>query len=258
MGLLGGTETDYEVYAKSVFDVNKRELLIAEDVTSKYTRRSEQEFYSIAKYIFEIVTKRHGNYMVFCPSYQFLRQVYEVFEENFATEEMECVVQGEYMTEEEREKFLNKFEGNFQYDLNENIQMEIEMEEDTYLIGFCVLGGIFSEGIDLKEDSLIGAIIVGTGLPQVCYEREILKGYFDVQGKNGFDYAYRFPGMNKVLQAAGRVIRTDSDIGIIALLDERFLQNTYTRLFPREWSEYNIVRENTVGKQVEKFWDEWL
>lgn len=257
-GLLGGTETDYEVYAKSVFDVNKRELLIAEDVTSKYTRRSEQEFYSIAKYIFEIVTKRHGNYMVFCPSYQFLRQVYEVFEENFATEEMECVVQGEYMTEEEREKFLNKFEGNFQYDLNENIQMEIEMEEDTYLIGFCVLGGIFSEGIDLKEDSLIGAIIVGTGLPQVCYEREILKGYFDVQGKNGFDYAYRFPGMNKVLQAAGRVIRTDSDIGIIALLDERFLQSSYYVMFPREWEEFEVVNHNNVSRRIEKFWDSWL
>jgi Rad3-related DNA helicase len=181
-----------------------------------------------------------------------------VFEENFATEEMECVVQGEYMTEEEREKFLNKFEGNFQYDLNENIQMEIEMEEVTYLIGFCVLGGIFSEGIDLKEDSLIGAIIVGTGLPQVCYEREILKGYFDVQGKNGFDYAYRFPGMNKVLQAAGRVIRTDSDIGIIALLDERFLQSSYYVMFPREWEEFEVVNHNNVSRRIEKFWDSWL
>jgi len=256
--LLGGTETDYEVYAKSVFDVNKRELVIAEDVTSKYTRRSEQEFYSIAKYIFEIVTKRHGNYMVFCPSYQFLQQVYEVFEENFATEEMECMVQGEYMTEEERENFLNKFEGNFQYDLNENIRMEIEMEEDSYLIGFCVLGGIFSEGIDLKEDSLIGAIIVGTGLPQICYEREILKGYFDAQGKIGFDYAYRFPGMNKVLQAAGRVIRTDSDIGVIALLDERFLQSSYYALFPREWEQFEVVNHNNVSRRIEKFWDSWL
>ena len=169
--LLGGEETDYEVYTQSVFDPNKRELVIAEDVTSKYTRRSEQEYYSIAKYIFEIVIKRHGNYMVFCPSYQFLQQVYEVFEENFATEEMECLVQSDYMTEEERENFLNKFQGNYLCDLNENINMDIEIEADSYLIGFCVLGGIFSEGIDLKEDSLIGAIIVGTGLPQVGYER---------------------------------------------------------------------------------------
>lgn len=257
-GLLGGESTDYEVYAKSVFDLEKRKLVIAEDVTSKYTRRSSEEFYSIAKYIFEIVKNKHGNYMVFCPSYQFLQQVYEVFLENFATENMECMVQSDYMTEEEREIFLKKFEGNFQCDLQENIHMEIEEEEDSYLIGFCVLGGIFSEGIDLKEDSLIGAVVVGTGLPQVCYEREILKGYFDARGDNGFDYAYRFPGMNKVLQAAGRVIRTDSDVGIIALLDERFLQPSYRALFPREWARFDPVNHRNVSGYIERFWDSWL
>ena len=136
--------------------------------------------------------------------------------------------------------------------------MEIEEEEDTILIGFCVLGGIFSEGIDLKNDSLIGAIIVGTGLPQVCSEREILKGYFDVEGDNGFDYSYRYPGMNKVLQAAGRVIRTVEDVGIIALLDERFLQMSYRRLFPREWEHFEMVTVDTVAKRVERFWDSWL
>lgn len=256
--LLGGEETDYEVYAQSVFDPNKRELVIAEDVTSKYTRRSEQEYYSIAKYIFEIVTKRHGNYMVFCPSYQFLQQVYEVFEENFVTEEMELLVQSDYMTEEEREIFLNKFQGNYLCDLNENINMDIEMEADSYLIGFCVLGGIFSEGIDLKEDSLIGAIIVGTGLPQVGYEREILKGYFDARGDNGFDYAYRFPGMNKVLQAAGRVIRTSDDVGVIVLLDERFLQPSYRALFPREWDRFDVVNHSNISYRIERFWDSWL
>ena len=89
------------------------------------------------------------------------------------------------------------------------------------------MGGIFSEGIDLKNDSLIGAIIVGTGLPQVCNEREILKKHFDARGENGFDYAYRYPGMNKVLQAAGRVIRTKEDTGAILLMDERFLNRGY-------------------------------
>jgi len=256
--LLGGEKKDYEVYAKSVFDPAKRALLITEDVTSKYTRRSEQEYYSIAKYIFEIVKNRHGNYMVFCPSHQFLQQVFEIFKDNFATEEMECLVQSDYMTESDREQFLSRFEGNMDCNLEESICMEIEIEEDSYLIGFCVLGGIFSEGIDLKEDSLIGAIIVGTGLPQVCYEREILKEYFDRHGENGFDYAYRFPGMNKVLQAAGRVIRTATDVGVIALLDERFLQPSYRGLFPREWEQFNIVNHNTVSKRIERFWDSWL
>jgi len=257
-GLLGGEEKDYEVYAKSVFDPNRRALLLAEDVTSKYTRRSDQEYYSIAKYIFEIVKNRHGNYMVFCPSHQFLQQIYDVFQENFATEEMECLIQADYMTEADRENFLNKFEGNPTYDLEKNICMDIEIEEDTYLIGFCVMGGIFSEGIDLKEDSLIGAVIVGTGLPQVCFEREILKGYFDGKGENGFDYAYRFPGMNKVLQAAGRVIRTTTDVGIIALLDERFLQNSYRMLFPREWENFQVVNHHNISKRIERFWDSWL
>ena len=257
-GLLGGEKEDYEVYAKSVFDPARRQLVIAQDVTSKYTRRSEREFYNIAKYIFEIVKNRHGNYMVFCPSYQFLQQVYETFEEYFATEEMECLIQSDYMTEREREYFLNRFEGNEGCELEKKICMDIEMEEDTYLIGFCVLGGIFSEGIDLKEDSLIGAIIVGTGLPQVCYEREILKAYFDQEGENGFDYAYRFPGMNKVLQAAGRVIRTAADVGVIALLDERFLQNSYTSLFPREWEQFELVNHCNVAKRMESFWNSWL
>jgi len=256
--LLGGEEKDYEVYAKSVFDPNRRELLIAEDVTSKYTRRSDEEFYSIAKYIFEIVKNKHGNYMVFCPSHQFLQQIYEIFRESFATEEMECLVQSEYMTEADREYFLSRFEGNEACDLESNILMDIEMEEDMYLIGFCVLGGIFSEGIDLKEDSLIGAVIVGTGLPQICYEREILRNYFGERGENGFDYAYRFPGMNKVLQAAGRVIRTTTDVGIVALLDERFLQNSYRGLFPREWENYKKINHNTISKQIERFWDSWL
>lgn len=256
--LLGGEEKDYEVYANSVFDPEKRGLFVTNDVTSKYTRRSEEEFMKIARYIQQIVTKRHGNYMVFCPSYAFLEEVYQVFAEHFATEEMDCVLQSDIMNEADREEFLHLFEGNVELNIENALNFDVSYEEDRYLIGFCVLGGIFSEGIDLKHDSLIGAIVVGTGLPQVCFEREILKNYFDDNGGNGFDYAYRFPGMNKVLQAAGRVIRTSDDVGIIALLDERFLQNSYIRLFPREWENYQEVGLTTIEKKVERFWDSWL
>ena len=256
--LLGGDESDYEVYANSVFNPEKRALFIAEDVTSKYTRRSDAEFYNIARYIDEIVKNRHGNYMVFCPSYAFMHEIYERYVEHFADETKECILQSDYMTEEEREAFLARFEGNADCDLAASICMDIELEEEKTLIGFCVLGGIFSEGIDLKEDSLIGAIIVGTGLPQVCYERELLKQYFNDSGQNGFDYAYRYPGMNKVLQAAGRVIRTVEDIGIVALLDERFLQYAYLRMFPREWANFERVNSNGIAKRVERFWDSWL
>ena len=256
--LLGGEKEDYEVYAHSVFDPEKRTILIAGDVTSKFSRRSQEEYYNIARYIHEVVKNRHGNYMIFFPSYSFMNHIYEIYEQYFMTEEEECLVQQESMNEEEREYFLNRFRGNEECDLQSLIGMEIEEEEEQTLIGFCVLGGIFGEGIDLKKDSLIGVIVVGTGLPQVGCEREILKGYFDEDGENGFDYSYRYPGMNKVLQAAGRVIRTAEDVGIIVLLDDRFQQYSYRRLFPREWEQVQPVTVDTVAKKVERFWDAWL
>lgn len=259
--LLGGDTEDYEVYAKSVFDARKRALYIGSDVTSKYTRRSDMEYYRIASYIHEITKNRHGNYFVFFPSHAFLRQVYEIYETHFLDpEQVECILQEDHMDEQQRETFLNRFSGNGDCSLTEFIRMDIEQAEQTdqSLIGFCVLGGIFSEGIDLKNDSLIGAIIVGTGLPQVCSERKILQQYFDEEGSNGFDYAYRYPGMNKVLQAAGRVIRTAEDVGIIALLDERFLQGSYQKMFPREWEYYENVTAGEIARKIERFWDEWL
>ena len=256
--LLGAEEGDYEVYAQSVFQPEKRGLYIGSDVTSKYTRRSEMEYYNIAAYIYEIIKNRQGNYMIFFPSHAFLKQVYEKFEEYFANEEIECIVQDNYMNERSREEFLGRFAGNEDFDLSKVIHMDVEIEEEKTLLGFCVMGGIFSEGIDLKSDRLIGAVIVGTGLPQVCNEREILKQYFDSWGSDGFDYAYRYPGMNKVLQAAGRVIRTAEDVGIVALLDERFLNASYQRLFPREWSNYEVVSSNRIAERIADFWNRWL
>ncbi len=243
--LLGGEPTDYEVYAKSTFDEKKKALFIANDVTSKYARRSEREFLRIAEYIYEVVRQRHGNYMVFLPSHLFLEQVYRCFMEGYYQADfMECIVQEDYMSEAKREEFLLRFHQ--------------EAADASVLIGFCVMGGIFSEGIDLKRDSLIGAVIVGTGIPQVGCERELLRQHFDAQGENGFDYAYRYPGMNKVLQSAGRVIRTAEDIGVVALLDERFLEPQYRRMFPREWSQYEVVSVSGIAGRVERFWNEWL
>lgn len=247
--LLGGSKEDYEVYAKSIFDPEKRAIYIGRDVTSKYSRRNETEYMNIARYLYEIIKNRHGNYIVFFPSRAFMMEVYDCFVKYFLEEEdseIECILQEEFMNEEEREQFLQRFSA------------ELSSETDKILLGFCVMGGIFSEGIDLKHDSLIGVIVVGTGIPQVCNERELLKAYFDEREENGFDYAYRFPGMNKVLQAAGRVIRTEEDVGIIVLLDERFRQISYRRLFPREWTSYEEVTKDSISERIERFWDEWL
>lgn len=268
--LLGAEKGDYEVYAHSVFDPRKKGLFIAEDVTSKYSRRSDMEYYNIAAYIHRIVKEREGNYMVFFPSHAFLQNVYNVYITYFGDgQQTECLLQEEHMDEESREAFLARFQAAEKkiYGAEKDIRAlgtDIVIEENSVqekrntLIGFCVLGGIFSEGIDLKKDSLIGAVIVGTGLPQVCNEREILKKFFDSQGDNGFDFAYRYPGMNKVLQAAGRVIRTVEDVGIVALLDERFLTASYKRMYPREWEEYEQVSLERIGRRIERFWDEWL
>ena len=122
------------------------------------------------------------------------------------------------------------------------------------MVAFCVMGGIFGEGVDLREDQLIGAIIVGTGIPQIGGESEILKNFFDARGGDGFDYVYRFPGMNKVQQAAGRVIRTLTDRGVIALLDERFLQRDNQRLFPREWADCKSCTLQSVDGLLQSFW----
>jgi Rad3-related DNA helicase len=142
------------------------------------------------------------------------------------------------MREQERESFLEEFSG----------------ESGDTLVAFCVMGGIFGEGIDLKNDQLIGAIVVGTGLPQISNEREILKNYYDEKNGNGFDYAFRYPGMNKVLQAAGRVIRTTEDRGVILLLDERFLQKDYQALYPREWGDRRVCSLADVEEIVRAFW----
>ena len=143
------------------------------------------------------------------------------------------------MSEQEREEFLEQF----------------QEEGEKTLTGFCVMGGIFSEGIDLAGKKLIGAAIVGTGLPQVGSEREILKEYYDRKGNMGFAYAYRYPGMNKVLQAAGRVIRTKTDRGVVLLLDERFLQRSYQELFPAEWQGYEVCTVSQVGEKIGRFWN---
>lgn len=237
--LLGGGEEDYAIYAESPFSQDNRSLLLGCDVSSRYTRRNKTEYRKIYHYIKLLVTAKAGNYMVFFPSYCLLQEVYDTASEEGIPENTEVFLQKNNMTEKEKEEFLLRFE---------------ETDSGTQ-VAFCVLGGIFSEGIDLKEERLIGTIIVGTGLPQICVEREILKGYFEEKEQNGFDYAYRFPGMNKVLQAAGRVIRTRQDKGVILLLDERFRESQYQKLFPREWSDMKRVTLPRLENEVQEFWD---
>jgi len=235
MEQLGGKkEEDYAVYAPSAFLPENRLIMIGNDVSTKYTRRNEKEYRKILDYIIDFTNVRTGNYMVFFPSYQLLQLIAEL-----AGDALEgLVVQSSSMTEAEKESFLEEFVD----------------DPKKSRIGFCVMGGIFSEGIDLKNSRLIGAVIVGTGLPMVCNERELFRGYFDEKNGTGFDYAYLYSGMNKVLQSAGRVIRTKEDFGAILLLDDRFTQKQYNNLFPREWFPNITVNSNSMKDTLVDFW----
>lgn len=235
--LLSGNQEDYAVYVNSPFPEENRLLMVAEDVSSRYTRRSPSEYRKVADYIRIVTESRPGNYMVFFPSYQYMGEIEEILEEEPL--EADLLVQGQGMGEAEKTEFLEEF----------------EKERSHSLAAFCVMGGIFSEGIDLKEERLIGVIVVGTGLPMVCVEQEVLKGYFDETEEKGFDFSYQYPGMNKVLQAAGRVIRTPGDRGVILLLDDRFLRRDHLELFPREWERFQVVNRGNAARCLEDFWN---
>ena len=240
--LLSAKEDDYAIYAKSTFPVQNRRILIGLDTSSRYTRRGQQEYRKMAEYVRMLARSRPGNYMVFFSSYRMLDEIADLFEEESRGQDppVSVIRQHPGMGETDREEFLEQF----------------RQPRSGALVGFCVMGGIFGEGIDLREEQLIGAVIAGTGLPQVCSEREILKRFYDGRGEDGFFYAYLCPGMNKVLQSAGRVIRTDHDRGVILLLDDRFALEKYRSMFPAEWGNVPTCTLARVNSWLEDFWKE--
>lgn len=245
--LLGGRPEDYEVYARSSFDPQRLGIFLSRDVTSRYKDRSEGMYRRIAGQIADLMRARQGRYLAFFPSYAFLESVLRAYRELLQQEPdplfaaQELLVQEEGMDERGRQAFLEAF----------------RREGRGWQLGFGVLGGIFAEGIDLQGEALIGAFVVGTGLPGVDVLRDILRDYFRQRGQDGFAYAYRYPGMNRVLQAAGRVIRTASDVGIVALMDQRFLTGEYASLFPAEWSQRSVIDGQSARQAAEDFWARW-
>ncbi|NMA85974.1 MAG: ATP-dependent DNA helicase, partial [Tissierellia bacterium] len=234
--VLGGDEEDYIIRFSSPFSKDNLCLLVGDTVSTKYKDRNKT-YLDIVEYIEEFISHKKGNYFVFFPSYKYMEQIYECFLER--NPDIRSIIQETFMTEDDREKFLNRFDSE---------------KEDT-MVAFAVLGGIFSEGIDLIGEQLIGAVIVGVGLPQICFERDIIREYFQVKNNLGYEYAYMYPGMNKVLQAAGRVIRSEKDRGALLLIDERFSTIKYKRLYPEEWLHYKrIVDSETIGINLVEFW----
>lgn len=234
--LLTGSNEHPKLTFPSPFPVENIRLLIHNRISTKYAQRA-YSYTAIAAAIEAVCTARSGNYLVFFPSYAYLKEVLELIEERFPEDQI--LVQKQGMNEEERETFLDRFSAS---------------NEQT-LVGFAVMGGIFGEGIDLVGARLIGAVIVGVGLPQLGLERDLIKDYFDQLNKSGFAYAYQYPGFNRVLQAAGRVIRTEEDRGVIILIDERFSHARYRRLYPMQWRGFQIVENNSeIERLLSGFW----
>lgn len=237
ISVLGGDESSKKLLLPSPFLEEKRALIVADYVSTKYKNR-ELSLAPIAEIIYQTVSQKTGNYMVYFPSYRYRNDVFEIFMNEHSN--MDVVLQQTKMTEKEKEEFLNQFS---------------ETNKETH-IAFCVLGGIYSEGIDLKGDRLIGSIIIGVGLPQISPEQDVLKDYYEEHNNMGFEYAYQYPGMNKVLQAAGRVIRDESDSGIIVLIDERFSSSSYRSLFPSHWQSVQTVHSTaSLKSQLNLFWE---
>ena len=285
--LLGGNPEDEEVLAKSIFPKENRKILTATDVTSRYDERTDENYDRIAAYIYRMVKAHQGNYMVFFPSFDFAERVHRVLFKNYAPIVFDVLMQTEGMSEEERESFLAKFRKNGADNGNsgkkggksvapgENqltlpgialntggskkgkgplLQKGLAKIKRS-VVGFCVLGGIFSEGIDLTGEDLIGVLVVGGGIPFITKDRELMREYFDEDAGRGYEYAYQIPGMNKVLQAAGRLIRTVDDKGIILYLEKRFMKPEYTILFPEHMRTDETVSLSTVSKHIAAFWN---
>ena len=234
MDVLGGGDGSKYLALPSPFPRENMLLLIAGDISTRYKDR-DSSLERVADMVFYTAECKAGNYIVFFPSYSYLAGVYAVFCEKYP--DIAVVRQESGMAEDERDEFLALFEGT-----------------DETMVAFCVLGGVFSEGIDLTGDRLIGTVIVGVGLPQINTELDIVRDIFGGPGR-GFDFAYRFPGMNKVMQAAGRVIRSEEDRGVVLLIDDRFASRQYRELFPEHWRGWRSVRgTDELSKALQEFW----
>ncbi len=211
-------------------------------VSTKYNNRP-YSLEDISSAIFSAVTVKAGNYLVYCPSFEYQRMIMGSFmsylERQVKKPQLKVIGQSRGMSEKERNEFLDSF----------------LVTRNEFLVGFAVLGGVFGEGIDLTGESLSGVVLVGVGLPAKSFEQDILMDYFDNSFGKGFDYAYKYPGFNKILQAAGRVIRTETDKGFILLVDERYARQDYKELFPVEWDPVYVSSAEEISKELNGFFD---
>ena len=232
--VLGGKYTDPSLVLDSPFPKENLKLLIAPKISTRYKNR-DKTYQDVADYLKTFVNAKTGNYFLYFPSYEYLSNILPLLSFN---EDAEVYVQEKDMTEVEKNDFISHF----------------KTTSNHSIIGLAIIGGAFGEGIDLVGDSLIGVAIVGIGLPKINFESNQIVEYYQQNEIDGFNYAYTYPGMNKVMQAVGRLIRTENDRGAALLIDERYMWNDYKTLFKKEWNDYEVVYgTDELNDSLQKF-----
>lgn len=233
--ILGGGKKAVRISLPSPYDPSHCRVAVVPSISTRYEDR-ESSYKKLTALIAATVSAKKGNYIVYFPSYDYMERVEKLFAARYP--KVERITQTRGMTASDREAFLASFH-----------------DDGKLRVGFCVLGGSFSEGVDLPGKQLIGAIIVGTGLPGISNERNILREYYDLTRERGFDYAYTYPALNRVLQAAGRVIRREEDCGVIVLIDDRYATPQMQALLPEHWKDLQYARNaNELAEMMQEFW----
>lgn len=236
--LCADDEKDCTASAQSVFDPSRQKILITNDLTSLYSYRTPDMYRKYAESIQKMCQAEKGNYLVFFPSFSFLEETAQYLDDS----SIDFLMQEKGMKEEDKDSFLKRFES---------------ASSKRSLCGLAVLGSVFSEGISLEKDSLVGVMVIGTGIGQISTQSNVLKTFFDEKGSDGFSYACIFPGMSKVLQAAGRLIRTEEDKGVLILADRRFTQQRYQSMFPSQWQNIRICTSDSIPEEMQDFWKQY-
>ena len=234
--VLGGERSDEILEVNSPFDPSQLSVCIMDKISTRFSER-EDTLTAVCTAIAAAVSAKRGNYMVFSPSFAYSEALARIFSRKYP--KIKVLSQTKDMSAKEKREFLEEF----------------KKESPNYLIGFCVMGGIYSEGVDLAGDSLIGAVVVSIGMPALSFEREAIAEYYQEKYEEGKQYAYIYPGMNRVFQAAGRVIRREDDRGIIVLIDDRFDDPLYRKSLPKLWDGVKFIpNAKELKAEIDQFW----
>jgi len=233
--ILGCNESAAQLMLPSPFPAENLGLFVSNGLSTLYRQRQNTKHH-VSRAICTFINQKKGNYLIFFPSYEYMQMVLETFKSDCP--DSETIVQTPVMSERERDEFLQRF----------------SRDNPASLVGFAVMGGIFGEGIDLVGDRLSGAVVVGVGLPGISLERELVREYFAATLNAGFEFAYQYPGINRVLQAAGRVIRSETDRGAVLLIDQRYATYRYRSLLLPQWNPFQVKNQEQFARDLQKFW----